>query len=183
VSDQCYGEIRIFAGNYAPEGWALCDGSVLPITGNEALYSLLGTAYGGDGVKTFGLPDLRGRIPIGQGKSPAGTTYPLGQKVGTETVVLDQTQVPAHTHTLMASSTAAGSGAPSGNYLATSVNSSGGTNADAHYLSATAPVAKTYLLNANSIVLAGGSAPHQNIMPSLCVNFIIALQGVYPEFQ
>ena len=182
MSDQAVGEIRIFAGNYAPEGWALCNGQTLSIQNYEVLYSLLGTTYGGDGVSNFGLPDLRSRIPLGVGKSGAGTTYALGVKGGTESVSLSLAQIPAHTHTLMANSSASTTASPGNNCLAVSVNSSGGTNADAHYVAASATVVETLLLSSNAISFAGSNASHANIMPSSCVNFIIALQGIYPQF-
>lgn len=146
MSDQFVGEVRTFAGSYAPSGWALCNGATLPIANNEVLYSLIGTTYGGDGQTKFNLPDLRSRIPIGTGTSSAGAAYKLGQTAGTETVVLQQAQIPLHAHNLMANSAAATTGDPTNNYLAQSANSSGGTNADAHYLSFAAPVPNVFQL-------------------------------------
>jgi len=184
MSDQCVGEIRMFAGNYAPEGWALCDGTLLPLSGNEALYSLIGVIYGGNGTSDFGLPDLRGRLPIGMGQSQVSkTVYAPGQSGGTETVLVTADQLPTHTHNLMASSAPGSSGSPENNYLATSANSGGTGAQDAHYLTPSVTVAGTYTLNQQTIGEAGGNAAHANIMPSYCVNFIIALQGVYPQFQ
>jgi microcystin-dependent protein len=183
MSDQFVGEVRIFAGSYAPSGWALCNGGSLPIAGNEELYSLIGTIYGGDGHSNFNLPDLRSRIPVGTGASAAGTLYKLGQTAGTETVVLQQAQIPLHVHNLMANSSAATTGDPTNNYLAQSANSSGGTNADAHYLSSAVSAPTVFQLNTNAVATAGQSAAHPNVMPSYCVNFIIALTGFYPQFQ
>jgi microcystin-dependent protein len=183
MSDQFIGEVRIFAGSYAPSGWALCDGSSLPVANNEVLYSLIGTIYGGDGRSNFNLPDLRSRIPIGTGTSSAGTPYELGQTAGTETVVLQQAQIPLHLHNLMATSAAATTGDPTNNCLAQSANSSGGTNADAHYLSSAASAPDLFQLNLSAVATAGQSAAHPNVMPSYCVNFIIALTGIYPQFQ
>lgn len=184
MSDQFIGEIRIFAGNYAPEYWALCDGSVLPIQGNEALFSLLGTTYGGNGSTTFGLPDLRGRLPVSQGTPAYSTTnYVLGVKAGAEIVTLTEAQVPAHNHAFQALSTPGTTGTAKNNLLAQSVNGAGGTNQDAFYLQATAPVKTAYALNQNSVLPSGGSQPHANIMPCQGVNFIIALQGIYPDFS
>lgn len=182
MSDQCVGEIRMFAGNYAPEGWALCDGSSIPVSGNEALFSLIGVTYGGDGTSTFALPDLRGRLPVGVGKSPQGTSYALAQKTGSETVTLTAAQIPAHTHTLMASADPATIEAPAGANLSASVNQSGGSNQDAFYLQTGAPTVKVSTLNTGAVSTVGGQ-PHSNIMPCTAVNFIIALTGVYPDFN
>ena len=183
MSDQCIGEIRMFAGNFAPQGWALCNGAMLSITSNPALYSLLGTSYGGDGVTTFGLPDLRSRIPLGVGTATTNTVYTIGEKLGAETVALTAAQIPNHTHALMASSAGATTGAASGDYLAATANSTGAPQQDTHYLPAGATVAKTFTLNTNSVASAGGNAGHPNIMPSFAINFIIALQGVYPQLS
>ena len=183
MSDQCVGEIRMFGGNFAPEDWVLCNGQLLQITQYEVLYSLIGTTYGGDGIKTFAVPDLRSRIPLSQGTSASHTPYLLGQAAGTETVTLTQAQMPLHSHTLMASSAPATANNPTASScLAASANSSGGTNADAHYLVAGSPVAAQFQLNAASVQTVGGNVPHPNIMPSFCVNFIIATVGIYPQF-
>jgi len=184
MSDQVLGEIRIFAGNYAPQDWAACDGRSLPIQGNEALFSLLGTTYGGDGVNQFNLPDLRGRLPLSQGGSAlSGTNYTLGQHGGCEAVTLSAEQMPAHSHSVQASSAAATTGTAKGNYLAKATNASGGTNQDVFYLQANAPVKHAYVLNQSSVSPAGGDQAHSNIMPSEGANFIIALAGSYPSFQ
>jgi microcystin-dependent protein len=183
MSDQCMGEIRMFGGNYAPEDWALCDGSLLQVADYQALYSLLGTAFGGDGVHTFGLPDLRGRIPISQGKAPSGTTYALGGKGGASSVVLGVDQIPAHTHTMMANPAAATAGSPANALLAQSVNSNGSPNQDIHYLQAGVSGSKDFTLNPDAVLPEGSNAAHENRMSYLCVNFIIAIVGVYPSFQ
>lgn len=183
MSDQFVGEVRIFAGSFAPTGWALCNGGSLPIANNEVLYTLIGTTYGGDGQSNFKLPDLRSRIPVGSGTSAAKTPYTLGQTAGTETVALQQTQIPLHTHNLMANSAAASTGNPTNNFLAQSANSNGGANADAHYFSAAAPAPEVIQLNPNAVAAAGQNVAHPNVMPSCCVNFIIALTGYYPQFQ
>jgi len=184
MSDQFIGEIRIFAGNYAPENWALCDGSSLPIQGNETLFSLIGTTYGGNGSTNFNLPDLRGRLPVSQGTPSYSTNnYALGQKSGVENVTLSEAQMPSHIHTLQAFSSAGTTGTAKGNYLAQSIDTTGGTNEDLFYLQGTAPVRATYVMEEQSIQSAGGSQPHTNIMPCTCVNFIIATRGVYPTFQ
>jgi microcystin-dependent protein len=161
--DSFLGEIRMFAGTYAPEGWAFCDGSLLPISGNEALYSLLGTTYGGDGQTNFRLPDLRGRVPIHK-----NATYPIGAASGTETVTLIPGQMPPHTHRAAVQSAAAEKPSPTGNVWATSPTK--------QFANATPSGA----MHPGTVLAAGGSQPHGNIMPFQCVNFIIAVQGEYP---
>ncbi|MGE5703061.1 MAG: phage tail protein [Clostridia bacterium] len=164
------GEIRMFAGSFAPLGWAICDGTLLDISGNEILFSLIGTTYGGDGQSTFGLPDLRGRVPIHMGQlSGSGNTYTLGQKAGTETVTLLQGQLPSHTHTPVAET---------GNVaLSPAVNVWAKLPASGY---ATYPSGLQPMSN-SAVTPAGGSQPHDNMMPSLVINFIIALQGLYPQ--
>lgn len=164
------GEIRLFAGNYAPSGWAICDGRSLPIADNNALYSLLNTVYGGDGVNTFNLPDLRGRIPVHQGTGPGLSSYALGAKAGSETITLAPTQLPAHNHAMLASMDSAQTANPQNNLLAASTVSFYSA-ADSSKLVSMAPT---------MVASTGGSQPHNNLMPFLCVNYIIALQGIYP---
>lgn len=169
---ECYvGEIRIFGGNFAPVGWAFCDGSLLPISTNEVLYTLLGTTYGGDGQNTFGLPDLRGRIPLHQGRNPStGTNFSLGQMSGTESVTLASQQLPVHTHNVSANSSTGDSPTPSNNVW-------GLSDGGKQYV-ASAP---NGTMNPASITAAGGNQPHDNMMPFLTVNFIIATEGIYPQ--
>jgi microcystin-dependent protein len=164
------GQIRIFAGNFAPLGWNFCDGSLLSIEENEALYTLLGTTYGGDGVSTFGLPDLRGRTPIHQSFGPDSQTYVIGAQLGAETETLTQNELPAHTHTFTASSAVANTPNPSNNYLAQSsqVSAFFGDN-------------PSVAMQNNSLAPVGGSQPHENRMPFLTTSFIIALEGIYPQ--
>jgi len=184
MSDQFIGEIRTFAGNYAPENWALCDGKTLPIQGNEALYSLLGTVYGGDGIVNFGLPDLRGRLPVSQGTPAYSTTnFVLGQKDGAENVTLTEAEMPYHEHTLQALSSTGTTGTAKNNYLAQSIDTRGGTYQDLFYLQGTAPVKTTFVMNMQSVTPSGGGKSHTNVMPCTGINFIIALKGVYPTFQ
>jgi len=165
------GEIRLFAGNFAPAGWMFCQGQLLPISQNETLFNLIGTTYGGDGQETFALPDLQGRAPMHMGTSPAdGQTYQLGEKGGVESVTLTTQQIPVHSHAFLGSSNAATLTSPS--------NSVVGTSAQVDYLTiATASVA----MNANSITPVGGSQPHENMQPYLCVSFIISLFGIFPR--
>lgn len=183
MSDQCVGEIRMFGGTRPPAGWVFCDGSLLPISSYEVLFSLIGTTYGGNGTSNFAVPDMRGRIPVSQGTGQGLSPRPLGQMGGTENVTINVTQMPAHTHSLMAGSSNANSANPSGNVLAVSVNSNGGTNQDFHYLKPGPPAPTPEAMNANAIQLQGGSIPHPNIMGCCGVNFIIATVGVYPSFS
>ena len=180
MSDQAVGEIRIFAGNYAPQGWALCDGSLLPIANYQMLFSLIGTTYGGNGTVNFALPDLRRRVPVGV----SGTNHALGNAGGAEYVTLTKEQMPVHTHYPMATSANATTSDPTGNLLAKTVNSAGGTNQDAMYLKINAPTIKTGALNGATVAYAcSGDLPHDNLMPSFVINFIIALDGYYPDFN
>jgi microcystin-dependent protein len=169
MAEPYVGEIRMFGGDFAPTGWALCDGSVLSINANEMLYSLLGTTYGGDGQTTFGLPDLRGRVPMHQ-----SSTHPLGQKGGTETVTLTQSNLATHTHA------AAAQGA--NGTVASPGNAFWAGNADYNCF-APAGTATDASFNAGTIAPAGGSQPHENMMPFVAINFIIATQGIYPSFD
>lgn len=157
----------MFSGNYAPQGWHFCDGSLLSISQYEVLYTLLGTTYGGDGRTTFGLPDLRGRIPI-----HTSSNYPLGQMAGTEKVTLVQSNLPAHTHTANANNVAADStsNSPQNQYWGVST---GITN-----YQSTAP---NVTMSPAAISSVGGNQPHDNMMPSRAVSFIIAVEGIFPS--
>ena len=170
MADPYIGEIRMFAGNFAPLGWAFCNGALLPIAQYEALFSLLGTTYGGDGQTTFALPDLRGRGPIHAGQGPGLTNHPQGEQGGTETVTLTVAQMPAHTHAPAASSAAGTSSHPNGNVWAASSTS------DNQY----AGTSNT-TMNPATIGVAGGNQPHDNRQPVLAINFIISLEGIYPS--
>jgi microcystin-dependent protein len=175
MSEPFVGEIRMFAGNFAPRGWALCDGQLLAISQNDALFSLLGTIYGGDGRTTFGLPELRGRIPIhaGSGSGPGLTTRALGAKSGSETNTLAANQVPAHSHNLMGTTNFADDSSPVGKLPAVAAGANlyktGGAN--------------QVTMDDEMIAPAGNTSPssHKNVMPFLCLNFIIALFGIYPS--
>jgi microcystin-dependent protein len=164
------GSICMVGFNFAPIGWALCDGQLLPISENDALFSLLGTTYGGDGQNTFALPDLRGRVPIHRGQGPGLPSYDIGERGGQESVTLITNQIPLHNHTLAVNSNGGTSDNPAGNYMAS--NSEG----IKHYSNSAGSSA-----NGGSIGTAGGSQPHNNMPPYLCVNFIIALEGLYPQ--
>jgi microcystin-dependent protein len=169
VSEPFVGEIRMFGFNFAPQGWALCDGQLLPISQNAALFDLLGTTYGGDGTTTFALPNLQSRVPIHQGQGAGLLSYVAGQAGGTETVTLAAAQMPEHTHSVKASSSAAASDKPEGSALAKS-----------HSHIYTAEPDTSTVMNANMLGDAGGSASHDNIQPYLAVNFCIALTGIFP---
>ncbi len=167
MSDPFIGEIRMFGGNFAPVGWMFCDGQILNISEYDALYSLIGTTYGGDGRSTFALPDLRGRLPIHQSPS-----YPLGSAAGAETATLTIEQLPAHTHALFGSNAEAETASPQNGLFATSAD----TPFYAPFNSA-----KVAALNPQTVGQSGGGEPHDNMMPFQCLSFIIAVEGLYPS--
>jgi microcystin-dependent protein len=171
MSDQYLGEIRMFGGNFAPYGWALCNGQLLAISQNTALFSLIGTYYGGDGVTTFALPNLQSRVPLHQGQGAGLSPYTLGQLGGTESVTLTTLQMPQHNHSLNATPANANNNRANAATLASSTNS---TNIYSN-------VAPAEAMNAGSIGFAGSSQPHTNVQPYLTITFIIALQGIYPS--
>ncbi|HTW08396.1 MAG TPA: tail fiber protein [Acidimicrobiales bacterium] len=164
------GEIRLFGFNFAPVGWATCSGQLLAISQNTALFSLLGTTYGGDGVSTFGLPDLRGRVPLSAGQGPGTSNYVLGEQTGSENVPLTSSQLPSHTHAVQANDAPADATRPGGAVMARVQN--------AAY--AAAPDGATQM-NAGMISPAGGSQPVPVVQPVLALNFCIALQGIFPS--
>ena len=169
------GEIRLFGGSFAPVGWALCDGSQLAISNNEVLFNLIGTTYGGNGQTTFNLPDLRSRVPVHQGTAPGNGTYIIGQSAGFESVTLVDAQMPTHTHPLYATN-AQQTNVPAANTLPAAVTT-GQSGALVQYGTASPDA----VLSSQSITVSPGGQPHANIQPYLCVNFIIALYGVYPS--
>lgn len=171
MSEPFVGEIRMFAGNFAPRNWAFCDGQLLAVSQNDALFSLLGTIYGGDGRTTFGLPELRGRLPIHAGTGPGLSPRNLGSKSGSETVTPTVNQIPSHTHTMSASTDPASETQPAGNVTGSDLT------VDGYFENPPGAVP----LGAQAITSVGGSQSHTNLMPFLCINFIIALFGVYPS--
>ena len=171
MTDQFVAEIRIFAGNFAPTGWAQCNGQLLPISQNTALFSLLGTYYGGDGKSTFALPNLQGAAPMCQGQGQGLSERFLGEAGGSPNVTLLLSEIPLHTHTLMASSTGADDNDP-GVDKALTVALGG-----AMYNPTTTPPTT---MNLQALAPAGGSLPHNNLQPYLVLNFIIAMQGIFP---
>ena len=159
------GEIRMFAGNFAPVGWSMCEGQLMPISENETLFQLIGTTYGGDGESTFAMPDLRGRLPIHQGSG-----FILAETGGAEEIVLTVPQMPSHSHVMAGSSAVANDATPAQNVLAQTGTFDG-------YQSA-APASQ---MSALAIGSTGGSQPHTNLQPYLCVNFIISMFGIFPS--
>ncbi len=171
-------EIRIFGFNFAPQGWATCSGQILPIQQNTALFSLLGTTYGGNGSTTFALPNLQGTTAVSSGQSTTGTNWQLGAQVGTPTVTLLSNQMPAHTHSLMASTTRATGTAAANQQLAYGFKGSLSSSSQARMYSSGAP---DTALAPQSLATTGSTQPHNNMMPYLTLNFCIALQGIYPS--
>lgn len=169
MSEPFIAEIRIFAGNFAPRGWAFCNGQLLQIAQNTALFALIGTTYGGDGRTTTALPNMAGRAPMHPGRGPGLTARRLGQRGGVEEVTLNANQLPAHSHTVNASSAVATTGAPAGASMAD-------TDTVKHY----GPAADAENL-ANAAVSSTGGQPHNNMQPYLVLNYIIALTGIFPS--
>lgn len=172
MSDPFISEIRMFAGNFAPVRWASCDGQIMPISQNQALYSLLSTMYGGNGQTTFALPDMRGRVPMSFGTGPGLTPRAIGQRFGTESVTVTLDQIPAHTHALQASTAPASSDSPDGTVLATPASS---------FYSDGVPASKITQLLGDNLGDSGGGQSHRNIMPYQTLTFIISLFGTYPS--
>ena len=167
MSQPFVGEIRLFAGNFAPAGWLFCQGQLLPISENETLFQLIGTTYGGDGQSTFALPDLRGRLPIHQGNG-----FVLAETGGAEEITLTVQQVPVHTHSLLGTGNLASTNAPTDNAFAKS------TGATIFPYGTDQPLTQ---LSSSTIAPVGGSQPHTNFQPYLCINYIISLFGIFPS--
>jgi microcystin-dependent protein len=174
MSEPFVAEIRIFAGNFAPRGWAFCNGQLLPVSQNTALFSLIGTTYGGDGRSTTALPNMQGRVPMHPGRGPGLTSRRLGQRGGTEMVTLSEAQMPNHNHavTVYNAGFASPLASPGGNNLSENV-----ANGNLYTNTQTG----SNMLNENVLVNEGGSQPHNNLQPFLAMNFIIALVGLYPS--
>lgn len=172
MADPFLGQITMFAGNYAPTGWAFCDGELLPIAGNDALFSLIGTIYGGNGSTNFGLPDMRGRVPIHYGTGTGLTSKDIGSMGGVETVALTVNQIPPHNHLQQASTNDATSTSPDGLIISK-------TQSNFYENTATQP-SQFKTLNASAVSITGENQPHNNMAPFLCINFIIAISGTYP---
>ncbi len=170
MSDCYIGEIRMFAGNYAPQNWAFCSGAILAIQQNSSLFSLLGTVYGGDGRTSFALPEMRGRVPVGQGKGAGLRNRPLAEKGGLEDVTLTEFHLPRHTHSLQGTTNSADKESPENAMLAM-------VSGEFYATDTTSPEA----MMSAEVKAAGDSQPHNNLAPYLGVNFIIALAGLYPS--
>lgn len=170
MSEPFVGEIKMFAGNFAPRGFAFCDGQLLQIQQYQALFSLIGTFYGGDGRTTLGLPDMRGRLPVHQGQGPGLSNRRIGERGGQENVTLQVSNIPAHRHAMVANSGTAVFDAPAGNVVAD-------TGANPSYVDETPDDFMRVTTT------SGGSQQHNNLMPFQCINFIIALTGVFPSRQ
>lgn len=164
------GEIRMFAGNFAPNGWMFCEGATLPIAENEVLFQLIGTTYGGDGEETFNLPNLASRVPMHMGTGPDGTTYQIGEMAGTEQETLTIQQIPNHSHPMVASTSPA-----------QALNPTGSITAQSSLVTLYSPETPTVNLAAPAVPPQGGSQPHENTQPFLCINFIISLFGRFPS--
>lgn len=172
MSDPYIGEIRMFGGSFAPAGWVFCDGQLMPISENDALFNLIGTTYGGDGQETFAIPNLQSRVPLHSGTG-GGITYQLGETGGVESVTLTVQQIPAHNHAMTVTATNQQL-TPQGGVLATATSSQAGVTA---YQAAAPGVA----LSPNSISPTGGSQPHDNFQPTLCISYIMSLFGIFPQ--
>jgi microcystin-dependent protein len=173
VGQPYVGEIRIFAGNFAPAGWMSCDGQTLPISEYDTLFTLIGTTYGGDGESNFNLPNLQSRVPIHWGTAPSGATYQIGEQGGTENVTLTSQQMPVHTHPMLGSATGANANKPAGNAFATIPLSAGQF--------AYGTVTPILPIDPSSVTPAGGSQPHDNMQPYGVLQYIISLYGIYPS--
>jgi microcystin-dependent protein len=168
------GEIRLLGCNFAPQGWQVCDGRLLAISEYDTLYVLIGTTYGGDGVTTFGLPDLRGRLPLGQGQGPGLSNRVIGEIAGVESVTLTTQQIPSHNHTVIATTGAATTGTPGTDVIPGSV---AGQTMYVTNLTGAMP----FTASAPSVSTVGGTQPHENCMPSLGITYCIALFGIFPS--
>jgi microcystin-dependent protein len=172
MADPFVAEIRIFPFNFAPKGWAFCDGQLLPLSQNTALFSLLGTTYGGDGKSNFALPNMQGNAPMHPGQGPGLSLHDLGETGGSQTVSLLESEIPSHPHVMRASGDVADNNNPAAAMLAKPVGR--GNNL---YITNTSPLA---MLDQNALAPAGGDQPHNNMQPYLTLNFCIAMQGVFP---
>ncbi len=173
MAEPFIGQIIQAGFNFAPRGYATCDGQLLSIAQNTALFSLLGTTFGGDGRVTFGLPDLRGRVAIHQGQGPGLTPRVMGEAAGSETVTLINSEMPMHNHLMAVTNVSGAVATPNGNFIAAS--------SDANAVVTFRPTSDGSTLNPQSIGLAGGNQPHNNMQPYLVINFCIALQGIFPS--
>jgi len=179
MSQPYVGQILMFAGTFAPAGWMLCQGQIVPISENETLFNLIGTTYGGDGQSTFALPDLQGRVAVHMGQGSGLSNYVIGEKAGTEEVTLTTQQIPQHNHLVLTNNAEGSASTPTSATIMSSQNIGNGSdtpNAFAPYAAATAVT-----LPASTLQSTGGSQPHDNIQPVLTISYVISLFGVYPS--
>jgi microcystin-dependent protein len=181
MSDAFLGQIEIFPYSFAPLNWIECLGQLLPISRYTALFSLLGTQFGGDGRSTFGLPDLQGRVAVGQGVAPGGNTYSMGQQGGAEQVTVTVSSMPSHSHSLYATKTVGTTNAPAGTLLAKVTHGSGRDPSQGNIYAPPTAGVPLIPLSPGSLALAGGNQPHNNIQPSLGLRYCICLVGVFPQ--
>ena len=177
MAEAFLGEIRMFGGNFAPTGWAMCNGQLLAISSNAALFSILGTQFGGNGTTTFALPDLRSRVPLHQGQGNGLSPYVIGQQTGVENVTLLGTHMPAHNHNVGVNNQGGTAVDPTNGFVA-EINT--GTSRQPTTTTPAFAASATGFMNPTAVSMAGGNQPHPNIPPVLCVTFIIALQGIFP---
>lgn len=177
--DEYIGVVKMFAGNFAPKGWAFCQGQILPIAQYTAVFSLLGTVYGGNGSTTFALPNLGGRVPVGTGQSPGAGNCANGQIGGAESVTLLQTEMPAHNHQVMANSNAGTTNNPEGKVPA-AAQFQEERDKPIIAVNAYADNSSGSIMNSQTLAPAGGNQPHNNMQPYLGMNYIICLEGIYP---
>jgi microcystin-dependent protein len=170
MSEPFIGEIRMVGFNFAPRGWAMCNGQIMSIAQNTALFALVGTYYGGDGQSTFALPDMRSRLPLHQGQGQGLSSYVIGESIGVESVTLIPTELPMHQHGVVAARDGQRTSSPAGNLLASG-------EADVY----THDTSNAVQMSAQEVGFAGGNQPHSNLQPFLCVNFVIALEGIFPS--
>lgn len=180
MSQPFLAQIALFPYNYAPRGWALCRGQLMSISQNTALFSLLGTYYGGDGKSTFGLPDLQSRVPVGTGQGPGLSPYTIGEETGVERVTLISSENASHNHSLNATTDGATTVTAANNQLANAISGSR-TSANLGLIYSSTSNNPNTSLSANAISLTGGNQPHNNIQPYQCLSYCIALQGIYPS--
>jgi microcystin-dependent protein len=177
MSTPFLGQLVMFGGNFAPSGYALCNGQIMQISQNTALFSLLGTSYGGNGTSTFALPNLQGSVPVHMGQGPGLSPYSIGQSGGTQNVTVTASAMPAHSHVFNVSTANATSPSPSGRVPAKPTVA----NAAAYAVSQSSPALAPQVMNPQSCSIVGGSVPHNNMMPTLFITFIIALTGIFPS--
>jgi len=180
MSDQFVGEIRIFGCNFAPFGWAMCNGQLMAISNNTALFSLLGTFYGGDGRSTFALPDLRSRVPVGQGQGSGLTNYTIGEMDGVESVTINSNEMPSHNHPFFGTSSSANDKRPKAGSAFAQTTKAGPISPGDNYYAVPGALAP---LNPSTVQPTGSGLPHNNLQPYLTFNFCIALQGIFPARQ